>query len=97
MQKENRIKQLVEEKTRQAFSEKGFQPLDLTNVAVSKLDIHVKDSCTHVTFPALICESPDNPEQKFMIPLSPEKASAVATALIASGNKSKRRLNNGLR
>ena len=70
MQKKNRIKQLVEEKTRQAFSEKGFQPLDLTNVTVSKLDIHIKDSCAHVTFPALICESPDNPDQKFMIPLS---------------------------
>ena len=40
MQKENRLKQLVEERTRQAFSEKGFQPLDLTNVTVSKLDIH---------------------------------------------------------
>ena len=26
MQKENRIKQLVEERTRQAFSEKGFNP-----------------------------------------------------------------------
>lgn len=90
MQKENRIKQLVEERTRQAFSEKGFQPLDLTNVTVSKLDIHIKDSCAHVTFPALICESPDNSELKFMIPLSPEKASAVATALIASAEQVKR-------
>ena len=59
MQKENRLKQLVEERTRQAFSEKGFQPLDLTNVTVSKLDIHIKDTCVNVTFPALICESPD--------------------------------------
>lgn len=90
MQKENRIKQLVEERTRQAFREKGFQPLDLTNVTVSKLDIRVKDSCKHVTFPTLICESPDNPEQRFMIPLSPEKAAAVATALIASVEQVKR-------
>jgi len=92
MQKENLIKKLVEERTRQAFSEKGFQPLDLTNVTVSKLDIHVKDSCAHVTFPALICESPDNPEQKFMIPLSPEKAHAVATALIASAEQVKKEI-----
>lgn len=90
MQKENRIKQLVEEKTRQAFSEKGFQPLDLTDVTVSKLDINVKDSCVQVTFPAVICESPDNPEQRFMIPLSPEKAAAVATALIASAEQVKK-------
>lgn len=85
MQKKNRIKQLVEEKTRQAFSEKGFQPLDLTNVTVGNLDIHVKEGfCVHVTFPALICESPDNPEQKFMIPLSPGKAASVAEALTES-------------
>lgn len=90
MQKENLIKQLVEERTRQAFSEKGFQPLDLTNVTVSKLDIHIKDSCAHVTFPALICESPDNSELKFMIPLSPEKAHAVASALIASAEQVKK-------
>ncbi len=90
MQKENLIKQIVEEKTRQAFSEKGFQPLDLTDVTVSKLDIHVKKSCVKVTFPALICESPDNPEQRFMIPLSPEKAAAVATALIASAEQVKK-------
>lgn len=90
MQKGNRLKRLVEEKTRQAFNEKGFQPLDLTNVTVSKLDIHIKDSCAHVTFPALICESPDNPEQKFMIPLSPEKAHAVASALIASAEQVKK-------
>ena len=37
MQKENRLKQLVEERTRQAFSEKGFQPLDLTNVTAGSL------------------------------------------------------------
>lgn len=90
MQKENRLKQLVEERTRQAFSEKGFQPLDLTNVTVSKLDIHIKDTCVNVTFPALICESRDNPEQKFMIPLSPEKAHAVASALIASAEQVKK-------
>lgn len=90
MPNENRLKQLIEEKTRQAFSAKGFQPLDLTNVTVSKLDIHIKDTCVNVTFPALICESPDNPEQKFMIPLSPGKAAAIATALIASAEQVKK-------
>lgn len=85
MPNENRLKQLIEEKTRQAFSEKGFQTLELTNVTVGNLDIQAKEGfCVHVTFPALICESPDDPERKFMIPLSPGKAASVAEALTES-------------